>query len=653
MDKYCYVSHFGIIFTLFQIPYKDAWLDLNKKNYKFKFEEFGFNNMIISIYSSDLNTEFGLRSKPLFAWFQKNRNKGFDLFSFCSAILKKSTQNVANMLEEYIRNSKKVSASAYSQDVVPFDSCDQTNGYYFKGGNLKGSFEYLTSYDVLFQYVDYWILPSGEQYRLYYTLWRKSDGEDCRFVPIPPKKPYRLLNLNSISGYPEALIFFVKDEELAFGYSSGNPLTSSENRDPTVIFTTCFMGFAGIKNADLSPLEGMDVCLFLSENSLDVQYLPEAITNLKKARCAEVWVEFYGRELVQADEYLRSKGHGGKAQGLIGEAPVTKGLKTINNRRSGTKIKRKMLLDPIIKEGDLVVIYGEAKIGKSWLGYSMAYALGSGNQSIARWNSGDPARVLYVDGESYEDECKERIEKLMKAAGNTSEDYPFETFLRMEAADEDFGISLETEEWQNRIEGVLDNYDVFFFDSLYSLIKNDAYSAGLAFKWFRKLGMAGKTVIVLDHSNSEGEVQGGKVKGRAANLVMNVAVSPERSSRLKVSLPHARSLSPEDSVPFDLDMIFTEDAFGMEVVKQESRPLSETDRKVVLVKMLLEKDLTGLEAAGLVGVSDSSVSNYKKKAMPEMTEEQREELEKEAKGLYAKYQNEQKAVENDAKPTEK
>ncbi|TWI61021.1 AAA domain-containing protein, partial [Desulfobotulus alkaliphilus] len=553
---------------------------------------------------------------PFGGWYDEHNKKyGAGLWSLYSYVTGKDMTKAMDIIQKY---GDSLSSHKFDDDKrkrwcrqikVPLKDHDFFLFDIFEGNPCE-VLTYYTSSGIKTEEVQFWKLSDKLIVPVYYTLWAFHDNRNCFSQMQFPEKPYSLYNLHLLPKNPQEIyvsnIIFVSDEmeadrlaKQAFSSFSGgshdkavrifrkknigcdfDKVSSGTIFGPEFspyVFTTCFNGFAGIKDADLSPLEGNSIRLYLQEDSPDVKHLPEAIKSLKKAGCSEILVKIGNLEFVEADEYLKNIGRGKEVQGLIDVAPAAKGLATIKNRSSGSNIKRKTLIDPIIKEGDLVVIYGEEKTFKSWFGYSLAYALGVGNHSIARWNSGEPLRVLYVDGELYEDECKERIEKIMAAAGNTSEDYPFETFLRMDAKGENFDISLESEEWQEKIEDALGDYDVLFFDSLYSLIKNDVHSAVQVFGWFRRLGVAGKTVIVLDHSNKEGDVQGGRVKERAANLVMNVALFSKGSSRIMVSFPHTRNLSPEDSAAFDLDMILTDDAFSMEVMaeaKQEVPPLS-------------------------------------------------------------------------------
>ena len=59
---------------------------------------------------------------------------------------------------------------------------------------------------------------------------------------------------------------------------------------------------------------------------------------------------------------------------------------------------REMLLDPILPERSLAMLYAPRGIGKSWLGLTIGLAVASGS-SVLHWTAPRPRRILFVDGE--------------------------------------------------------------------------------------------------------------------------------------------------------------------------------------------------------------------------------------------------------------
>jgi len=60
--------------------------------------------------------------------------------------------------------------------------------------------------------------------------------------------------------------------------------------------------------------------------------------------------------------------------------------------------QREMLLDPLLPEQGLAMLYAYRGIGKTFLALGMAAAIASGARFL-RWYAARPRRVLYVDGE--------------------------------------------------------------------------------------------------------------------------------------------------------------------------------------------------------------------------------------------------------------
>src|SRR5947199_2423598 len=91
---------------------------------------------------------------------------------------------------------------------------------------------------------------------------------------------------------------------------------------------------------------------------------------------------------------------------------------------------REMLLDPILPERSLAMLYAPRGLGKSWLALSIGLAVASG-QTILRWSAPRQRRVLYVDGEMPLVSLQERLKAISFAF---SEGVPNDGF-RILAAD--------------------------------------------------------------------------------------------------------------------------------------------------------------------------------------------------------------------------
>jgi putative DNA primase/helicase len=72
---------------------------------------------------------------------------------------------------------------------------------------------------------------------------------------------------------------------------------------------------------------------------------------------------------------------------------------------------RAMLLDPILPERSLAMLYAPRGLGKSWLALSIGLAVASG-APLLRWSAPRQRNVLYVDGEMPLVSLQERLKAI-------------------------------------------------------------------------------------------------------------------------------------------------------------------------------------------------------------------------------------------------
>jgi hypothetical protein len=77
---------------------------------------------------------------------------------------------------------------------------------------------------------------------------------------------------------------------------------------------------------------------------------------------------------------------------------------------------REMLLDPMLPERSLAMLYAPRGIGKTLLALSIGVAVASGSQ-LLRWHAPRQRRVLYVDGEMPLVSLQERLRSIAAGLG--------------------------------------------------------------------------------------------------------------------------------------------------------------------------------------------------------------------------------------------
>src|SRR5262245_18882979 len=75
------------------------------------------------------------------------------------------------------------------------------------------------------------------------------------------------------------------------------------------------------------------------------------------------------------------------------------------------------LVEPLMAQGNRVVVYGEFGSYKSWTLLDLALHLAGGRPWLGRFPVPSPRRVLYVDEEMAQPELRRRIQQLARGAG--------------------------------------------------------------------------------------------------------------------------------------------------------------------------------------------------------------------------------------------
>jgi hypothetical protein len=134
---------------------------------------------------------------------------------------------------------------------------------------------------------------------------------------------------------------------------------------------------------------------------------------------------------------------------------------------------RAMLLDPILPERSLSMLYAPRGIGKSWLGLSIGLAVASG-EYLLRWTAPSPRRVLYVDGEMPLADLQSRLTSI---SGGLATEIPSGGFHVLAADDTEYGINLSDEHGQRALEQHLNGVDLLILDNLSTLLASGSEGA--------------------------------------------------------------------------------------------------------------------------------------------------------------------------------
>jgi putative DNA primase/helicase len=198
---------------------------------------------------------------------------------------------------------------------------------------------------------------------------------------------------------------------------------------------------------------------------------------------------------------------------------------------------REMLLDPIVPERSLAMLYAPRGIGKTLLSLSIVLAVASGSP-LLRWHAPRQRRVLYVDGEMRLVSLQERLRSISAGLGGV---IPNDGFRILAADNRENGLSIGSEMGQRALNPVLSDVDLVIFDNLSTLCTNGSESASDAWvpiqNWLPKLRRQGVAVLLVHHAGTNGRQRGTSRRENALDTVVALRrpedYSPEQGDSIR------------------------------------------------------------------------------------------------------------------------
>ena len=206
---------------------------------------------------------------------------------------------------------------------------------------------------------------------------------------------------------------------------------------------------------------------------------------------------------------------------------------------------RGMLLNPILPERSLAMLYAPRGVGKTMLSLSIGLAVASGSR-LLRWNAPRPRRVLYVDGEMPLVSLQERLRTI---SIGLDAGIPDDAFRILAADNTENGLSLGSEEGQKAIEPLLGDVDLLILDNLSTLCTTGSESASEAWvpmqNWLIGLRRKGIAVLLVHHAGTNGRQRGTSRREDALDTVIALRrpedYLPEHGARFEVHFEKLRN----------------------------------------------------------------------------------------------------------------
>jgi len=273
---------------------------------------------------------------------------------------------------------------------------------------------------------------------------------------------------------------------------------------------------------------------------------------------------------------------------------------------------RGMLLDPILPEKGLAMLYASRGTGKTHIALGIGFAVATGNEFL-KWRAPNARRVLLIDGEMPEAALQERLASIVASAPNVEFD---PDNIRILAGDliEGGGLgNLASPDVQAELDPFLDGVALLVLDNLSSLTAvvrdNDAESWGPIQEWLLRLRRRDISVLIVHHAGKGGQQRGTSrredVLDTSISLRRPADYSPTEGAKFEIHLEKVRGVYGDAAKPFEAKL---ETRDGIAV--WSTRELEDANR--ARVEALLDDGLSVRDIADETGIPKSTVHRLKK-----------------------------------------
>lgn len=221
---------------------------------------------------------------------------------------------------------------------------------------------------------------------------------------------------------------------------------------------------------------------------------------------------------------------------------------------------KNLILDPVIKEKDLTMLYAERGVGKTHVSLGIAWAVSTGT-SFFNWIATKPLKTLFVDGEMPLQTIRERLRLISK--GHITNDN-LQIISNDILADNGQAMpDLATIEGQEALQQHTEEADFIILDNLATLCRtgkeNTAESWKVTQQWLLQLRAKGKTVLVVDHAGKNGTNRGSSAKQDTLDTVIKLSkpgdYESEQGARFIVSYEKHRNFYGDEANSIEAHLV--------------------------------------------------------------------------------------------------
>lgn len=273
--------------------------------------------------------------------------------------------------------------------------------------------------------------------------------------------------------------------------------------------------------------------------------------------------------------------------------------------------EREMLLDPVLPEQGLVMLYAYRGIGKTYIALGIAAAIASGGRFL-RWNATRPRKVLYVDGELAASTLQERVKKVLVGLEDTQLQPNAFQLVTPDFQDRPMP-DLATLEGQRLLEPHVKDVDLLVLDNLSALCRcgseNDGEDWAPVQEWTLGLRRRGKSVLLIHHAGKNKSQRGTSRREDLLDTVITLKhpsdYSPSEGLRCEVHFEKTRSMLSHAAKPFEVKLEAGPDGTVVWVCRDLENIKYQRAAELLSAKMSVR------DVAEELGISKSTAQRYR------------------------------------------
>jgi hypothetical protein len=277
--------------------------------------------------------------------------------------------------------------------------------------------------------------------------------------------------------------------------------------------------------------------------------------------------------------------------------------------------EKRKILSPWLSEQTLVLVPGWRGVGKTWFALGLCDAI-TRKINFGSWPTVTPIPCLYIDGEMAIQDIKERVEAL---ANSVSEKRKEPLLIYSDFYGNSQGIpkaNLLNHKWRNAIKQITLDWSIklLVLDNLSSLCPGIEENSKLDWdpvnQWLLDLRFAGLSVLMLHHTNKEGNQRG--TSGREGNIDISILLTqpadyvPEDGCRFILKFSKARIRTTDLHLIQDTEFHLKETNGRLEWTHSGTK----RKNRVEILRLLSEK-VSQKEISEILGLSKGRVSQIR------------------------------------------